>query len=219
MGTLSFYCRAVVDRAFGDHCWKSCPMVFCRCRIAQRWRYRIHNDLLLFRGEIASLVPVVQRESAKPTASGAIKLKVDICKARRVVVATCLFWMSAPRAKQGMQPLFADELHPCSIYGAVRVLEARLRTASCLLHLRRRVAASAHGSLYATNSYGPLLPLTHAGYTAKPPAICETGGFALSLDQLARRSVEAVELEGKWKAAVRPSQYTPALRGLVHIAR
>ena len=82
--------------------------------------------------EGASLVPVVQPESAKPTASGAIKLKLDICKARCAVVATCPFWMSAPRAKQGMRPLFADEVRPCSIYGAVGVLEARLRTASCL---------------------------------------------------------------------------------------
>jgi hypothetical protein len=30
---------------------------------------------------------------------------------------TC-FWRFGPRAKQGMQPLFADEVRPCSIYGA-----------------------------------------------------------------------------------------------------
>src|SRR6516225_5235084 len=119
-------------------------MVCRRCGIAQRWRYRIHNDLLHFRREIALADtdarrgrwrfarPVVHPESAKPTDSRTIKLKLDICKARCVVVATCLFSMSAPRAKQGMRPLFADEIRPCSIYGAVGVLEAQLRTASCL---------------------------------------------------------------------------------------
>jgi len=36
-------------------------------------------------GDGASLVPVVHPENAKPTASGVIKLKFDICKARCVV--------------------------------------------------------------------------------------------------------------------------------------
>jgi hypothetical protein len=39
----------------------------------------------------ASLVPVVHPKSAKPTASGAIKLKLDICKARCVVEKSALF--------------------------------------------------------------------------------------------------------------------------------
>ena len=53
MGTLSVYSRAVVDRGLGDYCWKICPTVFRRCGIAQRRRDRIHNHLLLLRGEIA----------------------------------------------------------------------------------------------------------------------------------------------------------------------
>src|SRR5262249_19029796 len=53
MGTLSVYGRAVVDRVLAGHCWKTCPVVFRRCGIAQRWCHRIHNHLLLFRGEIA----------------------------------------------------------------------------------------------------------------------------------------------------------------------
>jgi hypothetical protein len=50
-------------------------------------------------GDGASLVPVVvHAESAKPTASGAIKLKLDICKARRLVVRD-IFGKHVVRAK------------------------------------------------------------------------------------------------------------------------
>ena len=72
-------------------------MVFCRCGIAQRWRYRIHNDLRLFLGEIALADTGVQPEGAKPTAGGAIKLKLDICKA---VTSSCYlpFFGCLPRA-------------------------------------------------------------------------------------------------------------------------
>ena len=78
------------------------------------------------------------------------------------------------------------------------------------------------GELYATSSqHDPLRPLIRTLHTAKPPAICETGGFALSPQtrELAKGGiVGAVEPDEKAKERpVRRGNHTPVLRGLIQI--
>jgi hypothetical protein len=208
MGTLSVYGRAVVDRVLSDHCWKICPMVFRRPGIAQRWRHRIHNHLLLFRGEIAShwtiltpaegdgasLVPVVHPESAKPTASGAIKLKLVPCNCNWPRVFRCyLSSLEVWPARQARNAASAcsrssallSRRRGCLFAGVVAMGVPPLTSSTPCRCIRRRC-------FIRDQFVRPLMCNHHSKAAGKME---QTGGFALAPQRCARRIVGAVEPE------------------------
>jgi len=81
------------------------------------FRQQIYKSLVS-----VALKPHTAKPSARPRSAAPHRDAVS-------VAPTTCFWKFGPRAKQGMRPLLAHEVRPCSIYGVV-VLEVGRRLVS-----------------------------------------------------------------------------------------